>query len=224
MGSIALNKLDNVIYTLDDWQKKLIGITAYCPVCDEVTKIKAEGSLARQTYFTHRKNSDCPTIKENHEKYALLPPSKRDEYNGKKIICWAKVNIHHLYSQCKEILQGKLKFNEFSEILDKANKKSIWFYTGLTNETLPYVLIVNYGVFPKIKGLRDAEVHYIFKKDAYSDDLFLKKRISHMFRITNQDIESIELNYTTINTTKSTAPYYLWKYVKEFMNTKSDID
>ncbi|MBG9692551.1 hypothetical protein ABD91_17305 [Lysinibacillus sphaericus] len=220
MGSIALNKLDNVIYTLDDWQKKLIGITAYCPVCDEVTKIKAEGSLAVQTYFTHRKNSDCPTIKENHEKYALLPPSERDEENGKRLLCWAKLNIYHLYLKCQEILEGKLKFIEFSNVLQKANDKSIWYYKGLTNETLPYVLVVNYGVFPKKKDLRNEDVHYIFDKKSYGDDLFLKKKISHMFKITKSDIESIELNYTT----KSTAPYYVWKYVKEFMNTDSDID
>ncbi|MGE7692072.1 hypothetical protein ACQKMI_23090 [Lysinibacillus sp. NPDC097214] len=191
---------------------------------DEVTEIKSKGSVFMQTHFAHGKHSDCPTIKDNHGKYALLPPSDRDERNGKIPLCGAKVNIHYLYSKCKEILQGKLKFNEFSEMLNKANLNSIWFYMGLTNETLPYVLIVNYGVFPKVKGFRDEEVHYIFNKSTYTDDLFLKKRILHIFRVTNSDIESVELSYTTNNTTKSTAPYYLWKYVKEFMNTKSDID
>ncbi|AMO35282.1 hypothetical protein [Lysinibacillus sphaericus] len=48
------------------------------------------------------------------------------------------------------------------DVLQKANDKSIWYYKGLTNETLPYVLVVNYGVFPKTKKLRNEDVHYIF--------------------------------------------------------------
>ncbi|MEB2301591.1 competence protein CoiA [Lysinibacillus xylanilyticus] len=216
MANIARNQTDKKIYSIEDWQVSFINDIPYCPVCDEVTEIKAKSSVYMQTHFAHGKHSDCPTIKDNHGKYTLLPPTDRDEDNGKILLCWAKLNIHHLYLKCQEILQGKLKFIEFTEVLQKANNNSIWFYKGLTNETLPYVLIVNYGVFSKVKDLRSEDVHYIFNKSAYGDDLFLKKKISHIYRVVDSGIESIALNYKT----KGTAPDYFWRYVKTFMNTK----
>lgn len=211
MGFKALNKSDNTIYTLEYWERKLPTVTPYCPVCDEVTDLRAEGSVAMRTHFYHSRGTDCPTIKKNRNKYALLTPTTRDIENGNNLICWTKVNIWHLYTKCKEILKNRLRFKEFSAMLEKANEKKIWFYKNLSINTLPYVLIVNFGVFPKIDG-RVEDVWHIFDKDMYGDDLFLQKNITHIWRVTESDLERIELNYDTTKTGK----HYVWKDLESF--------
>jgi hypothetical protein len=55
----------------------------YCPICGEVTNIlKVKGSLEIKTNFAHPKDSQCPSIEENRQKYLLLPPSAKDQTNG----------------------------------------------------------------------------------------------------------------------------------------------
>ena len=212
MGFKALNKTDNKIYSLDYWERTFIDKLPYCPVCGEITKIKAAGSVNMLTHFSHPKGTYCPSIKKNHSKYELLPPTERDTDNGEEIINWARVNISHLYFKCREILSDRLKYDEFSNMLAKAKVKNIWCYKNLTINTLPYVLIVNFGVYPKIDG-RDEDVWYIFDKDMYGDDLFLQKKITHIWKVTESDLERIELKY--INN-KGTVPHYVWTYVKTF--------
>ena len=51
-------------------------------------------------------------------------------------------------------------------MLEKAKENKIWYYKGLNTNTLPYVLIVNFGIFPKIEG-RSEEVWYIFDKNVW---------------------------------------------------------
>jgi hypothetical protein len=61
----------------------------------------------------------------------LLPPSQKDEKNAIELKNWTKVNMYSLYQKCKEIAGGVLKFSEFADILEKANKQQIWYYKGL---------------------------------------------------------------------------------------------
>ncbi len=210
MGYKALNKTDNKIYSLENWQRSFTDEIPYCPVCGEVTEIRAAGSIYMKTHFFHKKGTYCPSIIENHSKYELFPPTDRDTKNGEEIINWTKVNISHLYSKCREILNDRLKYDEFSNMLAKAKEKHIWFYKNLTINTLPYVLIVNFGVYPKIDG-RDENVWYIFDKDMYGDDLFLKKKITHIWKVTESELERIELNCIP---KEGTVPHYVWNYVK----------
>ncbi|MEB2282376.1 hypothetical protein LAV73_20710 [Lysinibacillus xylanilyticus] len=211
MGFKALNKTDNKIYSLDYWQRTFTNETPYCPVCDEITEIRAAGSVYMKTHFFHKKGTYCPSVRENHSKYELLPPTERDTKNGEKIINWIRVNISQLYTKCKKILNGRLRFKEFSDMLVKAKEKNIWFYKNLTINTLPYVLIVNFGVYPKIDGRRE-DVWYIFDKDMYGDTLFLRNKITHIWKVTESELERIELDYIP----QDTVPDYVWTYVKPF--------
>ncbi|WP_282155815.1 competence protein CoiA family protein [Cytobacillus gottheilii] len=213
MAFKAINKLDKLIYSVNEWERRLVGVTPYCPVCEEITEIKAKGSTVMKTHFAHLKGSNCPLIEENHSSYLLLPPSNKDDKNGDELIRWAKVNSYHLYNKCKELLEGRLKYQEFSDILEKAVEKRIWFYKGLTKESLPFVLIVNYGKFLKKTGIRKEDVHFIFDKSLYGDDLFLQKKITHVWRVRESlDIDKIDLSYDVMET----APDYFWNYVKKF--------
>lgn len=213
MGYKALDKRNNKIYDVKEWQIKARGVTPYCPVCGEVTELKAASSVVMKTHFAHERDSECPLIENNRSRYAILSPAEQDTKNGNEIIYWTKLNIIHLYNKCREILQGKLKYKEFSEMLERASNKNLWFYKGLTKEVLPYVLIVNYGIFTKGKDSRNEDVHFIFDKDLYGDDLFLHKKITHIWKISsNSDFDEVPIDYNTSNT----APHYVWKYVKSF--------
>lgn len=111
MSFKAINKNDSTVYTLDEWERNLIHVTPYCPVCGEVTEIKAAGSTEVKTHFAHSiQGTDCPTINDNRRKYALLPPVDPDTENGNNLINWTKVNVWHLYTKCKEILHGRQAF------------------------------------------------------------------------------------------------------------------
>ncbi len=212
MSYKALNKSDNTVYTIDYWERNLTSVTPYCPVCNEVTEIRAAGSTVMKTHFFHStQGTDCPSIKENRSKFALLSPTILDTTNGNDLIDWTKVNIWHLYSKCRDILNNRLQFKEFSAMLEKARENKIWYYKNLSTNTLPYVLIVNFGVFPKIDG-RSEEVWHIFDKSLYGDDLFLQKKISHIWRVTKLDIEKVELDYDTTKTGK----HYVWKNFQSF--------
>lgn len=212
MGFKAWNKTDNKIYSLNYWQITFTDEIPYCPVCGEVTEIRAAGSTVMKTHFAHStKGTECPSINDNRDKYALLTPTTLDKENGNDLICWTKVNIWHLYTKCREILNGRLRFKEFSYMLEKAKEKKIWFYKGLNETTLPYVLIVNFGVFSKIVG-RDEEVWYILDKSMYGDDLFLQNEITHIWRVTKSDIERVALDYDI----RGTGKPYAWKFLKSF--------
>lgn len=212
MSFKALNICDSIVYTIDYWERNLTNVTPYCPVCGEVTEIRAAGSTVMKTHFFHStQGTNCPSIIENHSKYALLTPTTLDTTNGNQLINWTKINIWHLYSKCKKILKNRLQFKEFSAMLEKAKENKIWYYKGLNTNTLPYVLIVNFGIFPKIEG-RSEEVWYIFDKKIYGDNLFLQKKITHIWRVTKLDIERIELDYDTSDTGK----HYAWINFQSF--------
>ncbi|MEK4671360.1 competence protein CoiA family protein [Niallia sp. FSL R7-0271] len=215
MGFYALNKNDNKLYSIKEWEMKFINIIPYCPVCGESTEIKAKGSVSMKTHFAHIKGTDCPLTIEHQGEYNLLPPIITDKSNGQEIKKWTKVNTFFLYNKCKELLKGKLKYQEFGDILKKANEKRIWFYNGLNTNNLPYVLLVNYGIFTKKSGIRSEEFYFIFDKVTYGDDLFLQNGVTHIWRVySNFAIEKIEIESISH---KDLAPEYFWNYIKEFI-------
>ncbi|MGY4797202.1 hypothetical protein ACVNNN_19790 [Lysinibacillus fusiformis] len=134
-----------------------------------------------------------------------------DTTNGDELIDWTKINIWNLHSRCRDILNNRLAFKEFSAMLEKARENKIWYYKELSTNTFPYVLIVNFGVFPKIDGSSE-EVWHIFDKSMYGDDLFLQKEISHIWRVAKLDIERVELDYDTTKRGK----HYAWKNFQSF--------
>jgi hypothetical protein len=58
--------------------------------------------LEIKTNFAQPKDSQCPSIEENRQKYLLLPPSAKDQTNGEELIKWVKVNAYHLYLKYQE--------------------------------------------------------------------------------------------------------------------------
>lgn len=216
MGFYAVNKLEDKIYFIEDWLKFNIQAEPFCPVCNERTEIKSKGSVYQKTHFAHIPGALCPTIASAQKHYELLSPTEKDDKNGMALIKWSKVNINQLYFKCQELLDGKLKFKEFKNILDAANAKKIWYYKGINSSFLPFVLLVNYGEFVKIKDFRQSNMYFYFDKSLYGDDLFLTKSVTHIWRITEDNLERIEL----INeTNKQTISYYFWDYVKDFIES-----
>jgi hypothetical protein len=83
-----------------------------------------------------------------------------------------KVNAYHLYLKCQELLEGKLKYQEFSDILKKANENQIWFYKVLTKKCLPYVPVINYGIFEKTKNVVSAKIISDFQGSKFNGGSF----------------------------------------------------
>lgn len=213
MAFRAYNKITNEIIDIDYWLKEHFQDRPYCPICGEVTDIKAKSSVEIKTHFAHPKGSECPSIEENHENYSLRSPVERDSDNAEKLIKWVKVNPYFLYKKCKELLDGFLKYQEFAELLNKADENQVWYYKGLTKEVLPYVLFVNHGTFPKINGCREERVYFIFDKNLYGDDLFLQKEITHIWKIRpDYYFDKIEISFNT----HGSAPEYVWNYIRHF--------
>lgn len=213
MAYSAYSKKDNIMVSLEDWQLQRIEEIPYCPVCEGIINIRAKGSIAVNTHFKHESESGCPTIERNRRKYELLPPQDRDISNGNALKNWVKVNAHHLYLKCKEV-SGFLKMPEFEKMLLKANENKIWYYKGLTTQHLPYVLLINYGMFDKIEN-RAEKMYFIFEKDVQGDDMFLKREITKIWRIKpeNDVIEEVHIDYNI----QGTAKHYFWTYVKKFV-------
>lgn len=59
----------------------------------------------------------------------------------------------------------------------KASERNVWFYKGMTLKYLPYVLLVNYGVFQKEEH-RKNKVYFVFdSKLSNYEDLWIKPKI-----------------------------------------------
>ncbi|TKI53331.1 hypothetical protein FC756_24565 [Lysinibacillus mangiferihumi] len=113
MSFKALNQNYSTVYTLDEWERNLIHVTPYCPVCGVVTE-KAAGSTLRKTHFAHSiQNTDCPTINDNRRKYLLLSPVGLDTENGRDLINWTKLTCGTCIRNVRKFSKDVLSFKSF---------------------------------------------------------------------------------------------------------------
>lgn len=213
MAYKAFSKINNALYSVDEWLENNYNEIPYCPICGEITTIDSKTSEFKRTHFSHSKGALCPSIEKNRELYALLIPKERDMENAKELKNWFKANPYILYNACKKILNEHLSYKEFSEIIRVGNEKQIWSLKGLNEVRLPYVLMVNYGIFD-ITPTRTDKCYFIFDKDLNGKDLFLTEKIKHIWKIDlkDKDFTKIEISNLVTGSSKS----YFWNYVKEF--------
>ncbi|WIY58987.1 hypothetical protein [Bacillus arachidis] len=156
MGYYVIDPETNEEIHVSKWKIKYPGQDAICEVCDKSMYVRADATPDRADHFAHYPHSNCPTSKESRKKYEDLYPTEIDEENAKRIKREVVANLWPIYQKCKEIMKGNQKSNdaflyqkEFKEMIQKADERNIWAYKGLTLKYVPYVLLVNYGVFPK---------------------------------------------------------------------------
>lgn len=174
-------------YHIDDWIKLFPKLLPICTVCTAELKIRAIASPNSRTHFYHEDDSNCPTIDENRRKYEGLRPTEKDYDNARLIRQITSDNLYKVYLKCKYLLSENLSHSTFKEMLVLANDREIWYYKGLDFKYVPYVLLVNYGIF------REQDVFFVFDSNLTSYDVLwnqttnIKKKI---WRINNKTRET----------------------------------
>lgn len=208
-----------------EWDQNHPEESAKCPVCDEYMKVRANSALETTTHFWHKNGSKCPTVKNNSEKYNLQPVEK-DYKNAKKIKKSLLNNLETVYQECKKIYGKKgFKRSDFKELIRKASENNTWFYKGLTMKYLPYVLLVNYGVFQKADH-RKEKVYFVFdEKLSNYDDLWIKpgkmkQKIFKIYANRHNEVEEVKIDFDT----STLCPEYFLSYVTGFQGTQKEQD
>jgi|GEM_PF-3066091 len=165
---------DGKVISIEEWELHHKEETPFCMVCEKRMYIKGGSSPGVTTHFAHFEGSNCPSIEYNREKYDDLKPSELDLENGKKIQGFLLSNIWAVYQKCKEIFGKGLTKRDYQDMIRKASEKKIWYYKGMKEEYIPYVLLVNYGIFKK-NDFHKEKTYFVFDANLSSyEDLWIK--------------------------------------------------
>lgn len=210
----------------DEWFIKFRDDIPICKVCNSSLTFVATARNQRTTHFRHPDNSNCPTVKFNSKLYENFRPKEKDYQNARKLKEWVIDNPYLLFRQMWKILGGSIRYSEFTDILTAANKRQIWYYVGLEVEMLPYTLLVNYGLFPKLKDRtgREREMYMAFESNLSSYEEIWNKPSSeakYIFRIYRDTSSTNEYELVRIGdimlpenlTTPDFMDYYLKKQI-----------
>ncbi|WP_121640692.1 hypothetical protein [Virgibacillus sp. Bac330] len=106
-----------------------------------------------------------------------------------------------------------LTTKDYKEMIEKASKRNIWFYKGMEEKYLPYVLLVNYGIFEKNKFHKEKTYFVFDSKLSNYDDLWIRngKIKQKIWKVTPNlhDLEEIEIDFDN----SEYAPYYFLPWV-----------
>ena len=171
MGFFAIEPETNELIHVSKWKIKYPETNAVCEVCEKELSIWCDSHQGMQEHFHHNPNSNSPLSDKNGKRYEGLYPTESDEENAKKIRRLVFANLWQVYKKYREIIEGDKKGGrallrqvEFREMLEKADKKNIWAYKDLTLKYVPYILLVNYGMFGK-GNARKRKVHFVFHSE-----------------------------------------------------------
>lgn len=213
MSRIALHPESFIKHSVIEWELKYknVDIKPLCVICRKPMYVRASGTPGSDPHFVHYHKSNCPSIDENRKKYASLKPTEKDAANAKKIKKELMNNMWAIYQKCRELCGGDLRQQQFKEMVNKATENDIWFYKGMSLKYLPYVLVVNYGVFHASKR----KFYFVFdSKLSNYDDLWingkLKQKIWKVYYEDN-DLEELEISYDT----SKLAPEFFLFYITD---------
>ncbi|PEJ23200.1 hypothetical protein CN887_21040 [Bacillus pseudomycoides] len=211
MGYYVFDPETNEKIHVREWEIKYPGLDAICDVCHTDLYIRAEATSDKQPHFTHYpKRSNCPTILKNRKKYEDFKPVEIDRENAENIKKTVLANLWGTFLKCQEIMGTKLYESEFKSMIKKANDRNIWLYKGLTMTYVPYILLVNYGEFPKTDK-RAKKVHFVFDAVINNfDDLWVnskaKQKLWRVFPDEENTIETVDIEWKECRYTK---PYFV---------------
>ncbi|MBH0167162.1 hypothetical protein IHV12_19745 [Fictibacillus sp. 7GRE50] len=186
----------------DEWEVNNKGKPGRCSICDNDIYIKANSAPAVSTHFAHRAGSNCPSVNNNRESYEILQPIYKDYRNAKQLKKSLLNNMEIVYQKCRSIFgENGFKRSDFQKLIRAGSDKNIWLYKDMTMKYLPYVLLVNYGVFQKEEH-RKRKVYFVFdaKLSSY-EDLWIRpgKIKQKLWRVYPEEslIEKVEIDFDT---------------------------
>lgn len=211
MGYHAIDPETNEKIHVKDWEVKYPGLDATCDVCNTEMYIRAEATSDKKPHFAHYpKRSNCPTILKHRKRYEDFVPTEIDRVNAEDIKKTVLANLWGTFLKCQEIMETKLYESEFKSMIKKANERNIWLYKGLTMKYVPYILLVNYGVFPKTDK-RSKKVHFVFDAVISNfDDLWVKSKVKQkIWRVYPDDENTIETIGIEWDDCRYVKPYFI---------------
>ncbi|EJW17218.1 hypothetical protein M5X00_07895 [Paenibacillus alvei] len=197
----AINRKDGKVYLIKDW---LINFgpnyMGECMVCGNSLKIRADHTSARTAHFWHnRPHTKCPTIEQNISKYSHLTPTTIDKENAIKVKSEFVENYYYIYLKCDQLCDGSLRFAEFRNLVEKANKQKIWYYKDLSIEYIPYILLTLEELFKISTNYKKQAFYFCFEPNMNNfDDLWirtnLKKKLWRIHTDVSKNIEEFSIN------------------------------
>lgn len=208
---------------IQEWEFSHKEDTPICLVCNNELYVKAYPSPGVTTHFSHYKNADCPLVKDHYQRYQTLRPGIQDKENGEQVKQLFVNNIGIMFAECKRIFGDGLTHAVFKEMIKKATERDIWFYKGLKIEYVPYVLLVNYGVFKKTN--KTPKIHFVLDANLSNyDELWNKsKNIKHtIWRVFTESLE-IEEYKMDPNLGGTKVPHYFIDYIFDLQVKKKSV-
>ncbi|KAF6576868.1 hypothetical protein JDW19_00755 [Paenibacillus polymyxa] len=193
MPFYAYHQTTGMKYHIDDWLRFFPEEFPVCDLCKNILKIRAKSSVGNvAAHFYHESNTNCPSIESNRKRYEGLRPTERDEYNAHLMKELTSQHLDKVYLRCKHLLNNNLSYSQYKEMLIAANKSDIWYYKGLIFKYVPYVLLVNYGVFKEQGKFFVFESNLNNYDDLWNHQKSIKNRIWRV-DTTSNDVEEFTM-------------------------------
>ncbi|MDI3089774.1 hypothetical protein QJ133_00980 [Priestia megaterium] len=208
---------------VQDWELFHKEDTPICLVCSNELYVKAHPSPDVTTHFSHYKNPNCPLVKDHHQRYQILGPGIQDKENGEQIKQLFVNNIGLMFAECKRVFGDNFPHALFKEMVKKATERNIWFYKGLKIEYVPYVLLVNYGIFKKTD--KSPKMHFVLDANLTNyDELWNKpKEVRPIIWRVFTDSDEIEEYQMNLRLGNTKVPHYFIDYIFGLQSKKESI-
>lgn len=214
----AIDPATGKIEPIESFIKKNI-TKGICAVCDQSLTIRADVTPGTRPHFWHGSSvSNCPSVKKNRVRYEDLPPSKKNESTGVLLKEDVKNKLHTIYLACQAITGKIITKKDFLSCLEKANKKNIWEYDGLTIDYVPYILLCflekYYFDVWNGKSFHPEITHFILDLNIkYLDDLWNKQSVIKQ-KIWHMDSSGDVIKKIDIKPGLNIVPFYFENWVK----------
>lgn len=153
---------------------KDLGISPYCPACDEVVDLYGVHSPNVTSRFDHKNFDqaadpldDC-VLANRTSRFQGLEPDGWDEEAGMRLRkeFFGDDNLAQAYAFCLALCRkGNLPTKTFRSMIRRADRKKIWFYVDIRLWVIPFILLTleNFAR-PMLNGVPGYSFHFVLDK------------------------------------------------------------
>lgn len=187
------------------------GVFPHCPACQEILEIYGAHSVAVTPRFDHQNLppnsdpfSDCILANRGDGRFKDLEPNGWDYEQGKILRedFFRDDSLRRAYSFSLHMCGVKnLSANQFGQLIERADRRNVWSYRGITPWVIPYILIT-LGDFRGVSSVSQKvfDFHFVFEKPKKSpaDVLWLSPEecsIIKLFSRTNKPFDTADNPY-----------------------------
>ncbi|EJE8675413.1 hypothetical protein M5236_004106 [Vibrio parahaemolyticus] len=187
---------------IDNWVVQYgVHTDGRCKVCHNSIYVRAE-KTQKQTHFAHYQNSECPTIKTNHQYYVHLTNQPKDPQLAAAAKQWVSDNLCHVFETIKSILDKRFYWWEFHSMLKTANELDIWSIQGMPHYYIPYVLLMCKETFEANQYGRKQSCYFVLETTPSTgafvwNDPAAQKKYLWQITLPNRDVIEHEITDNT---------------------------